>query len=963
MVDEDHDTTAASCIAALSLASQQLLLDLHAGSVLEGVFSLYRGLVERLLAVRQLLASVSDSESDSLDSSDLERLERELAVIDVLQLIQATRDIPSTSERTLECFRRLSTLQEFVQVSQRAKFVLGLHDRVDALMSTCSAGLGDSPALEDAPEGITLWRRDCDLQLKHFEAAVAPADSDNDGAIILEVQEAMAQGLAPQLQQLWQLVTFWLKRPARLTTWEQRLLRRIERSMAQIEGFDDQEGSKSLPIGLIRADHVAMVKKSSLPDWRRSPPRRSLTPLLQSEAVTALEGPSWRISTREVQIDDLNPSTQETCRLVLLGTWLDTPVALQKALTSRQKECVDVRREFQRQVERWVALNHPNVLKLFGACDPEPGTHENCYFVCEYAAQGELSGYLHRQFHASGSNAAVLVWKKLLEAAQGLQYLHERGLAHGDLKTKNLLVGGDGITKLAGFGWNVALREAEAGDGRFPADVLALGMCILEIVSHYDTPNKWRSLPLQKPEQFSDDQWRLVRHMCNPQATERLTITAVVHDLQRLVHEASTPSPASSSNLSLCESLEAVLEPISLRLEREDGTKAASESPRLRELDMIKQVWLRLKDIATKMQETAPGDEGFGRSRRFAWALQSWHSIASRFHMLCIGFTARRSELKTVRLGYGRKCAQRVRAFHRELDQLLSTARLQPLSDIAKTTELHADWERQWSKSRRAQAQALCAALSDTSALLREFQDDEEDSDAWKRKGQGSLAVLRFECQRYAASYTAEELSTIENAIQVIATAISDDDGEVMLLPVWFLPPYEVDLRTDQQPLGRGAFGSVHFGTWLDSPVVVKRVFGPTKGKNGSRQSPSSGEALFKREADIWFRLNHPHVVALFGACHVDRPFFVCEHAAKGTLVQFLSTSVSPEDPAIANTQTLAWQKLCEAALGLEFLHERGVVHADLKGDNILVGSDGRAKLTDFGLSAMASESTPASSS
>ncbi|RLN88765.1 hypothetical protein BBJ28_00027105, partial [Nothophytophthora sp. Chile5] len=253
MVDEEQDATEASCIAALSLVSQQLLLDLHAGSVLEGVFSLYRGLVERLLAVRQLLDSVSDSS----DSSDLERLERELAVIDVLQLIQATRDVPNTSERTLERFRRLNALQEFVQVSQRAKFVLGLHDRVDALISTCSAEFGDSPALKDAPKGITLWIRDCELQCKHFETAVAPADNENDDAILLEVQEATAQGLAPQLQRLQQLVTFWLKHPARLTAWEQRLLRRIERSMAQIEGFDDQEGSKSLPIGLIRADHVA----------------------------------------------------------------------------------------------------------------------------------------------------------------------------------------------------------------------------------------------------------------------------------------------------------------------------------------------------------------------------------------------------------------------------------------------------------------------------------------------------------------------------------------------------------------------------------------------------------------------------------------------------------------------------------------------------------------------------------
>lgn len=101
---------------------------------------------------------------------------------------------------------------------------------------------------------------------------------------------------------------------------------------------------------------------------------------------------------------------------------------------------------------------------------------------------------------------------------------------------------------------------------------------------------------------------------------------------------------------------------------------------------------------------------------------------------------------------------------------------------------------------------------------------------------------------------------------------------------------------------------------------------------------------MFEHEVALWFSLNHPHVVKLFGGCHIGTPYFVCEEAKNGSLDRYLKDHPSG-----------VWTMLYEAALGLEYLHARGIVHRDVKCDNILVGSDGQAKLTDFGLSSVAS--------
>jgi serine/threonine protein kinase len=158
--------------------------------------------------------------------------------------------------------------------------------------------------------------------------------------------------------------------------------------------------------------------------------------------------------------------------------------------------------------------------------------------------------------------------------------------------------------------------------------------------------------------------------------------------------------------------------------------------------------------------------------------------------------------------------------------------------------------------------------------------------------------------------------------------------GKAVVLPRWFIPHYEV---TTSEFIAQGSFGSVYRGKWFDTDVVVKELF-LLEGQDIQKK-----RLEFLHEADTWFQLNHVNIVKMYGGCHVGRFMFVCESAPGGSLPDYLRER--GRDPNII------WKCLIHAATGIRYLHGMGVVHGDLKGNNIVVGEGGVAKLTDFGLS------------
>jgi serine/threonine protein kinase/Tol biopolymer transport system component len=141
-----------------------------------------------------------------------------------------------------------------------------------------------------------------------------------------------------------------------------------------------------------------------------------------------------------------------------------------------------------------------------------------------------------------------------------------------------------------------------------------------------------------------------------------------------------------------------------------------------------------------------------------------------------------------------------------------------------------------------------------------------------------------------------------------------------------------------QSLLGAGGMGEVYRArdTKLGRDVAIK-ILPPLFVSDAERR------ARFEREARMLASLNHPHIGAIYGLEDVDGiRALVLELVEGPTLADRLAKGPLPVSHALA-----AAAQIAEA---LEVAHEKGIVHRDLKPANVVLTSDGRVKVLDFGL-------------
>ncbi|EJD07112.1 kinase-like protein [Fomitiporia mediterranea MF3/22] len=107
-------------------------------------------------------------------------------------------------------------------------------------------------------------------------------------------------------------------------------------------------------------------------------------------------------------------------------------------------------------------------------------------------------------------------------------------------------------------------------------------------------------------------------------------------------------------------------------------------------------------------------------------------------------------------------------------------------------------------------------------------------------------------------------------------------------------------------------------------------------------------DKLFAKELYVWSKLKHPNILPLRGfALEGAYPLVISEWMENGTLREYLQ--VHPN----CNAEPM----IVGIAKGLDYLHGLGIIHGDLKADNVLISSHGEPLICDFGISKMLSAS------
>jgi TonB family protein len=151
--------------------------------------------------------------------------------------------------------------------------------------------------------------------------------------------------------------------------------------------------------------------------------------------------------------------------------------------------------------------------------------------------------------------------------------------------------------------------------------------------------------------------------------------------------------------------------------------------------------------------------------------------------------------------------------------------------------------------------------------------------------------------------------------------------------------------------LGRGGMGVVYRGvdSFIKRPVAIKTIYLSEIGDDQERQFLR--DRLY-REAQSAGILSHPNIVTIYQIGEQDEITYIAMEFVEG---KDLSHVLRRRDEAGLDDEFIV-SVIEQTAAGLDHAHSKGVVHRDIKPANIIIRHDGVAKITDFGIAKISSQ-------
>lgn len=550
------------------------------------------------------------------------------------------------------------------------------------------------------------------------------------------------------------------------------------------------------------------------------------------------------------------------------------------------------------QTQWWMSLNHPHVAKLYAACH----VGRRAYF-CEAGRHKEQGLFNERgRFHTH-----KVSWARVHQCVTGLQYLRQCGLGYRAFSMKRILHRDDRALLSAS---DVEPMDSEELGRSFAVSLQCVAQRILT-----DKGIQVGNLRLDSSQEssssLSPDEQNVLEAMFGLGKDPDEGLVAIIHQLQTLATasdgkeqalSAMPHRPLQAYNLvSISLSFRDVFYRFCAFFDREKDVARDSD----------RQVYLRLADIYEHLHD------------QLCSSLTP--ELVVKFSLVVVRFfrsTVMQSELSCSAPSVScaaRTIASRNYSIHKDIDRLLAF----PDVSVDKGAPIH-QWTGVWRRNHEQQSARAALDVQDGVLLPRITEAEADRNDDCKEldvEHEEAAVVTLFELTRRRGTRSRAEIDAFLSSNDSLGVA-------QVAVPDWFIPSYEVELG---EFISEGSFGAVYQGKWFDTDVVIKTLI--------KANNPEQRRA-FVHEAELWFMLNHPNIIKLYGACHVGpRPFFVCEMALGCAIPDLTNLTTNPEG------------YLVQAATGLQYLHARGIAHGDIKGNNILYGQLHTVKLTDFGLS------------